>query len=309
MIDVKRVNGQYYTAENPFKHEAFREWAALAGLPRGEVLEPFAGSNHLIEFLSDLKLVRKYRSFDIMPAHHKVQKKDTLTRFPQGFEVCVTNPPWLARNSATLRGISFPDCQYDDLYKLALEKCLSNCPWVASLVPESFIRAEAFHDRLISFVSLPTGLFKDTTHPTGLAMFGPDNDQDTVVWSGKIKVGKLSTLKNMRPLVKSEGALVRFNIPNGNVGLIALDNTQGPSIRFCHPRELNGYNVKHSGRHITKIKVGGGGIEICKWNDYLSTFREKTLDTLMTCYKGVRKDGMYRRRCDWELARGIIHNA
>ena len=93
-------------------------------------------------------------SCDIHPADERVEMRDTLDAFPLGFDVCITNPPWLAKNSVTARGLAFPDCSYDDLYKFALEKCLDNCGWVAALVPELFIRASLFQERLTDFVSL-----------------------------------------------------------------------------------------------------------------------------------------------------------
>ena len=103
------------------------------------------------------------------------------------------------------------------------------------------------------------------------------------------------------------GVTIKFNDPDGNVGLIALDNTIEASIRFCDVGELSDYKVKSTGRHITKISVDGK-VKIHEWNRFLNNFRDKTHDVLMTCYKGIRKDGKYRRRCDWGLARGIVHH-
>lgn len=304
----KRQNGQFYTTANPFRHRAFRAWADAAGLPDASILEPFAGSNRLIGFLEQMDLCRDSRSFDIEPAASRVRRRDTIRSFPTGYEVCVTNPPWLARNSAAFRGLPFPNCRYDDLYKLCLEKCLLNCPWVAALIPESFIRAGLFRARLRTFISLTARMFEDTGHPVGLALFGPDWTADAAVWSGTRRIGSLSELERLRPLPTADGPRIRFNDAAGNVGLIALDNTQTASIRFCDVQELSNYRVKTTGRHITKITVHGA-IRINDWNDYLCNFRERTHDVLMTCYKGIRKDGRYRRRLDWQLARGIVHHA
>lgn len=110
------------------------------------------------------------------------------------------------------------------------------------------------------------------------------------------------------PLADRRRAADALHDPRGNVGLIALDNTRTASIRFCEVRELAGYRVKKTGRHITRITVRGP-IRIEAWNGYLGEFRERTRDVLMTGYKGIRKDGMYRRRLDWRLARGIVHHA
>jgi hypothetical protein len=307
-MSKKRQNGQFFTEGNPFKHRAFRDWARLCGLPDITILEPFAGANKLIDHLADMELCNESVSFDISPADNRVGYRDTLRDFPSEFDVCITNPPWLARNSATVRGLRFPECGYDDLYKHTLEKCLDNCGWVAALVPESFIRAGLFQERLSDFVSLTSNLFTDTGHPVGMALFQPAPLEDVKVWSGHSKIGWLSDMESLRPNPKQNGQEILFNIPDGNVGLIALDNIREASIRFCDVMELADYKVKKTGRPITKLLVSGN-INIPVWNDYLSWFREQTKDVLMTCYKGIRKDGKYRRRLDWNLARGIVHNA
>ncbi len=306
--EAKRQNGRFFTTGNPFRHPAFRAWAQCSGLPSAPILEPFAGANSLIAHLEGMGLCKDSASYDVHPSDRRVRRRDTLESFPKGFDVCVTNPPWLARNSATVRGLAFPGCRHDDLYKFALEKCLDNCGWVAALVPESFIRARIFQERLTDFISLASRLFTDTGHPVGLALFQPHLATDVKVWFQQARVGLLSELERLRPRPKPDGPLVRFNDPRGNVGLIALDNTRAASIRFCRVEELAEYPVKKTGRHITKLRVDGR-VRIDAWNDYLDDFRARTHDVLMTCYKGIRKDGMYRRRLDWALARGIVHHA
>ncbi|MCY4380954.1 MAG: hypothetical protein OXC40_05250 [Proteobacteria bacterium] len=303
----KRQNGQFYTKENPFQHQAFYTWAQLSDLPNTLVLEPFAGANGLIDHLVGMDLCGDAMSYDIAPGHHQVQQRDTLRDFPKGFSVCVTNPPWLARNSATVRGLDFPGCRYHDLYQYALEQCLKHCEWVAALLPESFIRSGLFRERLTDFISLTSNLFTDTKHPVGLALFQPIPVKDVNVWSGVERVGLLSEIEFLRPKPKLDGPKIQFNMSRGNVGLIALDNTREASIRFCDVAELAEYEVKKTGRHITKLAVAGD-IDILVWNEYINRFRHQTKDVLMTCYKGMRKDGKYRRRLDWDLARGIVHH-
>ncbi len=305
----KRQSGRYYTAGNPFEHIAFRAWAELAGLRRRTVLEPFAGANSLIRHLQAMRWCNAYSSFDIAPAHPDVRYRDTLADFPRGYDVCVTNPPWLARNSASARGLAFPETKHDDLYKVALEQCLECCRFVAALVPESFIRANLLQERLLFFVSLTANMFEETNHPVGLALFDDalGSPDQALVWSGDEFIGNLAELEQKRPQPSKEGSEITFNAPAGNVGLIALDNTIKPSIRFCDVAELRDYTVKPTGRHITKLAVDGP-VRIDDWNDALTVFRQETRDVLMTSYKGIRKDGMYRRRCDWALARGIVHD-
>ncbi len=307
MMRSKRALGRFFTARNPFRHPAFLAWAERANLPGETVLEPFAGANSLIGYLEEMGLARRSASFDIAPAADRVRRRDTLRSFPAGYPVCVTNPPWLARNSATARGIPFPARPWDDLYKFALHKCLAHCGFVAALVPESFIRARLFQQRLADFISLPPGLFRDTGHPTGLALFEPGGTADVQIWAGSRRVGALAQIERERSRRTPDGPVVRFNAQDGDVGLYALDNTREASIRFCPGDELAGYHVKSTGRHITRLAVDGP-IRIRSWNEFLAQFRERTHDVLLTCSKGVRRDGRWRRRLDWDLARSIIHH-
>ncbi len=301
----QRENGIFYTTGNPFNTKGFKEWASSAKIAETQILEPFAGANSLIENLKSMELCKKWKSFDIHPGADGVEKKDTLLDFPQGFQVCVTNPPWLAKNSATRRGLPFPKTQYDDLYKLALDKCLANCDWVAALVPESFIRANIFRERLQHFISLPKKMFNDTENPVGLALFQPVYSSEIIIWRGNKRLGMLSKLERKIPPKPCEPDIVRFNEPNGNVGLIAIDNHHEASIRFCHVDELRGYPISNSCRSKTKLLVDSK-LQIERWNDWLTSFRKTTHDVFLTCFKGVRKDGMYRRRLDWNLARRIV---
>ena len=302
----KRQDGQFFTTINPFSHALFKRWASCAKLPNNCILEPFAGKNNLITYLKEMGLCRHFKSYDITPMATEVDRRNTLFDFPTGFDVCVTNPPWLAKNSATARGLKYPNTYYDDLYKFSLEKCLNNCSYVAALLPESFIRSGLFNGRLWAFISLTSYVFNDTTQPVGLALFRPNDCKDILIYSGNKKIGTLTEIKKHRPVQTGEMEII-FNVPDGNLGLIALDNTKSASIRFCDVNELSNYEVKKHGRHITKLSVSGK-IMINKYNNFINEFREKTSDVLMTCYRGLRQDGKYRRRMDWNLARGVIEN-
>ena len=306
--DNKQSRGQFYTVGNPFEHKVFLRWAALAGLPQAIILEPFAGQNSLIDHLRDLNLCLRFKSYDIEPRHKQVESRDTIGSFPQGFDVCITNPPWLAKNTATREGLEYQGGSYDDLYKQCLNKCLKNCKWVAILIPGSFIKSGLFTDRLTDFITLNSKLFSDTDHPVGLALFGPNKTNDVNVWFNDDRIGLLSEIKANTPQPDPDGVKLEFNNPEGNIGLIALDNTKEASIRFCHPDELGGYKIDQSSRSITRIKTPTS-VNIDKLNSILSEFRKKTGDTLMCCYRGIRLDGQYRRRLDWNIARGIIHIA
>ena len=329
-MDEKRASGRYYTRGNPFQLEPFQMWAKELNLEQQITLEPFAGAKDIPQLLEAAHLrCRDWAFFDIAPGANGIAQRDTLADFPHGFNVCITNPPWLARNSATRRGLPFPEAtRYDDVYKYALEQCLTHCEWVAAIIPEAFIRSGLFLERLRDFISLVPQtqmgkkqentrhyspdkkgkrgvvMFEDTEHPVGLALFAPDTTPDVRVWRNNQRLGGLNELRTHLPVPSSNRSIV-FNDPKGNLGLIAIDNTVSASIRFCPPEELKDYPIRVHCRSITKIGVPWD-VNIDMLNTRLKTIRERTHDVFLTAFKGIRRDGHYRRRLDWALTRAIV---
>ena len=321
-MDEKRANGRYYTRGNPFQLKPFQTWAKELNLEQQIALEPFAGAKDIRRLIDAAHLrCQDWAFFDIEPGTKEIVQRDTLIDFPKGFTVCITNPPWLARNSATRRGLPFPETTpYDDLYKYALEQCLTYCDWIAAIIPEAFIRSGLFLKRLHDFISLvpekqhktleengrrdTSYMFEDTEHPVGLALFTPDTTSDVRVWRNNQFLGGLNELRRHLPQTSRNRSIV-FNDPNGNLGLIAIDNTVSASIRFCPPAELGNYPIRHQGRSITRIGVPWD-VNIDMLNAHLGTIREKTHDVFLTAFKGIRRDGYYRRRLDWALTRAIV---
>ena len=117
-------------------------------------------------------------------------------------------------------------------------------------------------------------------------------------------LGTTRELRRHLPQPSSNRDIV-FNDPEGNLGLIAIDNTVSASIRFCPPEELKDYPIRVQCRSITKIGVPWC-VDIDRLNTRLTTIRKKTHDVFLTAFKGIRRDGHYRRRLDWALARSII---
>ncbi len=321
-MDNKRASGRYYTRGNPFQLEPFQTWAKELNLEQQITLEPFAGAKDIPQLIDAAHLrCRDWTFFDIAPGANGIVQRDTLANFPKGFNVCITNPPWLARNSATRRGLPFPDAtDYDDLYKYALEQCLTHCEWVAAIIPEAFIRSGLFLQRLRDFISLvpetrdekkqekkkrdTSYMFEDTEHPVGLALFAPYATSDVKIWRNNQLLGGLNELRRHLPMPSSNRSIV-FNDPKGNLGLIAIDNTVSASIRFCPPAELKDYPIRVHCRSITKIGVPWR-VDIDMLNARLATIREQTHDVFLTAFKGMRRDGHYRRRLDWALTRAIV---
>lgn len=309
-MNTKRANGQFYTLGNPFSLDPFRDWAKKAGLPNRNILEPFAGANYIIKSLQSLSLCDQFTSYDISPADRHVRYRDTIDSFPQGYSVCVTNPPWLAKNSASRRALPYPATIHDDLYKHCLELCLKNCAYVAAIIPASYLKSGLFRERLSSYILLhDEGMFNDTSNPVCLALFEEQETSDVGIYYDNEFIGRLQDLENKIPKpVKCK--TVRFNDPSGNLGFISFDNTKEPSIKFCEIDEIKKHPVKVSSRFFSRIRISADSDSIpCLvklLNKRIDQFRVETKDIFLTPFKGLRKDGYYRRRMDFTLARKFI---
>lgn len=310
MSSEKQALGQFYTVKNPFRYKAFKKWARLAGLPEATILEPFAGANSLPLHLRKMGLCKKFASYDINPSNKRVKKRNTLIDFPSGYDVCVTNPPWLVNFSAKKAGIEFPSNPYDNLYKLSIHKCLDHCKYVAAILPLSYIKANIFQDRLTDIVTINKELFNDTMNPACLALFVPQQTRHVRLWDDNEFVGTLDELKSKAPRMNNQRRFIHFNKSDGNVGLITTDSTKNERIRFYTPDVIkNKYRVRRSSRYATVIKVDAGTPNIKKLNRMLNQYREDTQDMLLLPYRCLREDGKYRRQIGWNLAKAFICNA
>ncbi len=305
---AKRQNGRYYTRGNPFVVKPFRLWAEQVNLRNRRVLEPYAGANNIIRALQDVGYAKSFISFDTHPADAAVQEKDTMADFPRGFDACITNPPWLAKNSAHRRGLWYPDTRHDDLYKHALELCLQNCAFVGALIPATFLQSRLFLDRLDSIIFLhDKGMFSDTENPVCLALFSEKSREVKIFFDSEL-IGTFGELSGKLPPGTGRRKHLVFNDPRGDLGFIAFDGTRKPSIRFCRGEDLSQHAISHSSRMITRISgdFRYSASLVGALNNAVEAFREETKDVFLTPFKGLRKDGRYRRRMDYQLARDFI---
>ena len=293
-MDARQL-GQYYTVGDPFDSSLFNEWSSR--LRCQTWLEPFAGCGNLT-YVHD-----KWKLYDIDPKRQDIEKRDTLISFPRGFKVVVTNPPYLARNSATRRKLDFPPCQYDDLYQYALSIMLKNVPFVAAIIPESFITSKHLKSRLWGVVSLEKPMFNDTACPVCLALFTPIRSDDFMIE----KQGEVFKYNSLQRTLEGHPLDLTFNHNEGTLGLYACDSFKN-KIRFVHASSLG--DVKHSSRSITKIKGEFKDLEslIHDCNTVLNQWRLDTKDIFLTAFKGLNDEGRYRRRLDFKNARMIIEH-
>ena len=251
----------------------------------------------------------KFIAYDINPNSPEVKKQDTIKEFPQGHKLIITNPPYLAKNSACRKKIDFPTTKHDDLYKLCLEIMLKNCDYVGVIIPASFINANLFLERLHSYTLLSSQMFTDTENPVCLALFSPEKSNAVWLYENNRYVGELYSLKKQVEQVltnnSSKTTMISFNNKKGNLGLRAIDGTRFPTIAFIEAKQVPKRKIKVSSRHLTRIQVPQE-ISLDLLNERLKTLRQITNDFFLTPFRGLRKDGKFRRRLDFQLAREII---
>jgi len=89
------------------------------------------------------------------------------------------------------------------------------------------------------------------------------------------------------------------------LGLRAIDGTRFPSIAFIDAQLVPSDKIKVSSRHLTRIYIQKE-IDLDLLNKKLKELREITNDFFLTPFRGLRKDGKFRRRLDFQLAKKII---
>lgn len=331
-MDSKKIeHGQFYTINNPFDHKMFKQWLSLIPNLEAQVfLEPFAGINNITRLIEEVGIDNKWKCYDINPnvnientnLKYPIVINNSFNNLPVNHDVIITNPPYLAKNSAKRRGLPYPDTQWNDLYKHSLDVMLSKSDYITAIIPESFITQGIFHNRLYGTISLLTKMFDDTDCPVCLALFVPekqketlfDNKNDFTIYHGDNLIGNYLGIKNKLITIESNINL-QFNHKAGQIGLLAIDGTKAPSIRFTPAEAVRDDEVKHTSRGKTRILLDTPEIEvnrdelIAKCNTLLTKHREETNDIFLTTYRGLRKDGRYRRRLDFKMARNIINQA
>lgn len=178
--EIKITHGQFYTVKNPFDSILFKEWLENYAKcdKRITFLEPFAGSGNIPNMIKALGFDNKWQCYDLYPnnnANIKVTKKDTLKKYPEGYKIVITNPPYLAKNSSTRKDVEFPEEAKGDLYLHALYIMLKHSEFIACIIPLSFMQKNLFHDRLIAIDIITYSLFEDTECPVCVAYFVPED--------------------------------------------------------------------------------------------------------------------------------------
>ena len=141
-------------------------------------------------------------------------------------------------------------------------------------------------------------------------MFGPIPTDDFEIYLWNERIGTYQGLKQFGLEYKGD-VKIKMNVPEGVLGVYAVDSTSGPTIRFVNGSEIDPASIKVSSRFYSRIQVDGvdeSNVDalVANLNKLLATYRELTGDVFMTASKGLRKDAKYRRRLSWEDVKALI---
>jgi hypothetical protein len=326
-IDPDKVSrGSFYTTDEAWLNAPVRAFLSEAFLTNTSALDPFAGDGHLLD------LVRRefgVATFGLDIAGDKWARNDSLVSIPNAGgsgsrgSVIVTNPPYLANHSAKRKGVNdlvatyFDGSDYDNLYKIALDKCLAAADFVVAVIPETFLLSSFDKSRLAVVSVIEGDLFSDTEAPAVVACFGPaDIKHEALVFNGDEPLGSLKEIFDLRPGRARSGIQIIFNDPNGRIGLRAVDSHDGiRRIEFIYGDfEYKRTRIKVSSRLLTYLDVpelSDTQIQelVVRANAHLEILRAKSSDLILAPFKGNDKKGNRRRRLDYALARQIINNS
>ena len=299
--------GQYFTRQATWYDDIVK--AFTSGYER--IIDPFAGDGDLLKVFDTATA-----GYDIDPTLNWTHN-DSLAGIPtaEPRDICVTNPPYLAKNSARKRKLeepfryfdAFPE--FDDLYQLAIHQCLRAFDRVVAIIPETYISTSHFKDRLVFVNIIEDEMFSDTECPVLVAGWDKDPSPDFLVYKNSRLVGSWNTIEATLPHL-ANSVTMKFNDPEGTLGVICFDSTSEKSIRFDHGDIVPKEEIKHTSRAKTRIMMNGVSQELIdECNRILGTIRETSKDVIMSPFKGNTKAGERRRRLDFALARRIINAA
>jgi hypothetical protein len=316
----KKSLGQYFTKSNFWLKDSVLDFIKSRNFQY--VIDPFAGDGDLLKVSESLGF-KNLIGYDI-DSSLGWKINDSLIDIPKiENSLIITNPPYLTNYSAKRKGIYksvskyFSSSSFDDLYQLAIKKCMDSCEYGVMIVPETFINSSFNKSRLVSITVVEDMIFNDTDNPICVICFDSNfkNLDEVNVFKNNEFVSSLGNLEKLRKKPKNNFK-ISFNHPEGNIALRAVDTTKDSNlIKFMFPSELD-YDfskIKNSSRLITLIKIDLDTKTLKKVidgsNSILNDYRHDISDLLLSPFKGNRKSGTRRRRLDYQTARSILEEA
>lgn len=320
----KRALGQFFTEGHcwlrPQVIDFIRESHCSA------VYDPFAGNGCLFAPVTNaIPDITRVVGLDI-DASLGWQVNDSLLNIPTVRDaIIVTNPPYISNYSASRKRIGkdlekyFAVTPYDDVYLLALDRMLAAQKNVVAIIPETFINSPYRQKQLLhSLTVLEQNPFRDTDTPVVVACFDsiPKAYADIKVYKDAEFVCTVADIEACR-MSPTNAIPMRFNDPNGWLGVRCVDTTKpDDGLRFDFKERID-YNwergIKVSSRLLTLISLDVPTdrrqllVDAC--NAILRDLRVRSHDLVFSPFKGNMKNGVRRRRLDFQTCRAIVEKA
>jgi hypothetical protein len=320
----KRSLGQFFTQGTCWLQPQIIEF--IESSKCSVAYDPFAGSGCLFRPVTNAVTgVTRVVGLDIDPSlGWKVN--DSLLDVPSIPDaVIVTNPPYISNYSASRKRLGeslrkyFALTPYDDIYLLALDRMLSAQKNVVAIIPETFINSPYRKKNLLhSITVLEQNPFHDTDTPVVVVCF--DSKVKPFSSVRVYKDGKfVCTLADIESCRKTptNDVVMRFNDLNGWLAVRCVDTTNPNDMLRFDFRDRIDYDwdkgIKVSSRLLTLIAIdvpmNKRQTLINECNSILQSLRDRSHDLVLSPFKGNMKNGVRRRRLDFQTCRAIVEEA
>ena len=320
----KRSLGQYFTEGACWLQPQVVDFIRASAC--NTVYDPFAGSGCLFGPVQEaIPAITEAVGLDIDPAQGW-QVNDSLLNIPaRSGAIIVTNPPYITKYSASRKKLDaglkryFDLTPYDDVYLLALDRMLAAQEHVVAIIPETFINSPYKQKALLhSITILEENPFRDTDTPVVVVCFDsrPKPYEEIKLYKGADYICTLGEVEACR-LVPTNAVRMRFNAPDGWLGVRCVDTTNPAKRLHFDFRERFDYNwekgIKVSSRLLTLVDIDvppaqrQAFVDAC--NARLEALRTRSHDIVLSPFKGNMKNGVRRRRLDFQTCRAIIEQA
>lgn len=320
----KKSLGQYFTEGSCWLQPQIEDFIRDSNCTIA--YDPFAGSGCLFPPVTNtVASIKEVAGLDIDPSQGW-PINDSLIKIPhKDGAIIVTNPPYLSSYSASRKRIGdglrkyFDMTEYDDLYLLALDRMLEAQKNVVAIIPETFINSPFKKKELLySITILEENPFLDTDTPVVVVCFDsrPKSYDQVKIYKGADFVCTLQEVEECR-LFPNNSVRMKFNDPAGWLGVRCVDSTNPEDMLHFDFKENIDYDwekgIKVTSRLLTLVSIDVpqdkrvAFINSC--NEILKALREKSHDIILSPFKGNMKNGVRRRRLDFQTCRAIIEQA
>lgn len=314
----QKITGQFFTTDTSWIKPQILEFIKLSNCKT--IIDPYAGQGDILNYFSETEY--KKIGYDIDTNLNYIIN-DSLVDIPkEPNSIIITNPPYLT--SAIAKKNNFPDLilkyfensQYDDLYKIAIQKCMESSEFGVMIVPETYINNIINIKRLNSITIIEKKLFSDTRMPVCVICYDNINKEtnNIKIYKDEMFIGSYFDIFKYAKKPK-KNLHIKFNSTSGKIALRAIDSYKGELISFVLPENAN-YDfskLNPKTRFITLIEIDNKNIPIediiSKSNEILNEFRINTHDLLLSAFQENNHLGIRRRRINYEIARAILEEA